>query len=238
MPPIRGVGAAARRQFHGGPIGARHTVHRGLIVEDQPATAAGLQQVLVSAFPGIDVCIAATLAQARALLREHAPELALVDLSLPDGSGAELIEHLAAVLPRCHRVVTTIFSDDVHLFPALRAGAHGYLLKDQPREQMAKALAGIVDGEPPLSPAIARRLLQVFQPAAVAHQTDRLTPRERETLALIAKGFKLPDVALQLGVTRNTAAGFIKAIYRKLNIGSRAEATLEAARRGLVRTEL
>lgn len=189
-------------------------------------------------FPGIEQRHAASLAEARECLQDFVPELALIDLGLPDGSGIEIIEALRERHPECCSVVTTLFSDDVHLFPALRAGAQGYLLKDQPREALVRAVSGIVQGEPPLSPAIARRLLGVFGPAAPHPEETRLTPRERETLTLIAKGYTLSEVAGQLGITRHTAAGNLKAIYRKLRVNSRAEATLEAARLGLVQAQL
>lgn len=206
----------------------------GWVVEDLKAPAQWLQEILAEAFPDLRVHHADSLANARTLLRQHPPDIALIDLGLPDGSGVELIRDLT---PRgCQCVVTTIYADDHHLFPALRAGACGYLLKDQPGDKVVHALRGIVAGEPPLSPVIAQRLLRVFgAPANPAERIDaRLSNRERETLTLIAKGFRLPEVAAQLGVSRNTAAGFIKAIYRKLDISSRAEATLEATRMGLV----
>ncbi|HVT35749.1 MAG TPA: response regulator transcription factor, partial [Nevskiaceae bacterium] len=163
-----------------------------IVVEDLPSSSHWLSQALAEAFPGIEVRNAASLSAARALLRAALPEIALIDLGLPDGSGVDLIAQLARSAPGCHCIVTTIFADDVHLFPALRAGAQGYLLKDQPREKIVQALQGIVAGEPPLSPVIARRLLSVFTPAPSAGEEANLTPRERETLTLIAKGCKLP----------------------------------------------
>ncbi len=212
-------------------------IRRGLVVEDHPETAGWLLSLLHEAFPGIDAQGAASLSEARALLARQPPDLALVDLDLPDGSGVDLIRELQRGHPACRCIVTTIYADDHHLFPALHAGASGYLLKDQAKARVLQALQGILSGEPPLSPAIAQRLLRVFA-APPAGPEDALSPRERETLTLIAKGYKLPEVASHLGVTRNTAAGYIKTVYRKLEISSRAEATLEAARLGLVRTEL
>lgn len=217
---------------------ANIVIQRGLVVEDLAPSADWLRRMLKQAFDGIDVCVAATLAEARERVEECRPQLALVDLGLPDGSGVDLIRELTRTLPDCLCVVTTIYADDQHLFPALRAGARGYLLKDQSQPRVLQALQGILSGEPPLSPAIAQRLLRVFATPEPAGGTDALSPRERDTLTLIAKGYKLPEVAEHLGVTRNTAAGYIKAVYRKLNVTSRAEATLEAARLGLVRTEL
>lgn len=205
-----------------------------LIVEDLPSSQDWLVAVLAIAFPDATVRLAASLAAARECIAQAAPDLALVDLGLPDGSGVDLILALRERAPGCACVVTTIYADDHHLFPALRAGATGYLLKDAPQQRLATQLRGIVEGEPPLSPAIARRLLQVFEPPPASEAAEHLSPRERETLVLIAKGYRLNEVAESLGVTRNTAAGYIKSVYRKLAVSSRAEATLAALRLGLV----
>lgn len=214
---------------------------RGLVVEDQPALTRWLAETLAEAFPGIAVEAAETLAAARGAVESQVPDIALVDLGLPDGSGIDLIRELAARHPGCHCIVTTIYADDQHLFPALRAGAAGYLLKDQPRDRTVQALRGIAAGEPPLSASIARRLLRVFGDETAARggaDAPKLTPRERETLTLIAKGFKIAEVAETLGVTRNTAHEFVKNVYRKLKIGSRAEAAVEATRLGLINPHL
>lgn len=216
-------------------IGPR--IRQALIVEDRPATCRALGRLLVDHFAGVEIKTAGSVAEAIARLDDWAPDLALIDLGLPDGSGVQIIEHLARTQPSCSRVVTTIFADDIHLFPALRGGANGYLLKDQPHDQLGRALTGILSGEPPLSPAIARRMLKVFSPESNEPE-EKLSPREREILALIAKGCRLREAAEQLGVTRNTAAGYLKSVYRKLDVGSRAEATLEAVRRGLVGTSI
>jgi DNA-binding NarL/FixJ family response regulator len=131
-------------------------------------------------------------------------------------------------------VVATIYDDDQHVFPALRAGAHGYVLKEQSREVLARLLTGIVSGEPPLSPSIARKMLRFFNPAPTPDDEAGLSPREEEVLRLIAKGYTLAAVGDLLKISRHTVAGYVKALYRKLNVTSRAEATLEAARRGIV----
>jgi DNA-binding NarL/FixJ family response regulator len=123
------------------------------------------------------------------------------------------------------------------VFPALRAGAHGYLLKEQSQELLANLLRGLVSGEPPLSPAIARKMLRFFSPPASETGTVALTPREQEVLRLISKGYKLAEVARMLEISRYTVGDYVKALYRKLNITTRAEATMEAARRGIVGPE-
>jgi DNA-binding NarL/FixJ family response regulator len=211
--------------------------HSGLVVEDLPEARAWLVDALAHAFPGIEIAEAQDLTSARAACAQRLPDIALVDLGLPDGSGQDLISELRNADHEVLSVVTTIFDDDRHLFGALRAGAEGYVLKDQSRDDLVEMLAGIHAGRPPLSPSIARKLLSVFQdePEAEAGPPDAvLTPREREVLTLIAKGYTVARVAEMLGITRNTAAGYVKLIYRKLNISSRAEATLEATRQGLI----
>ncbi|MDE2407590.1 MAG: response regulator transcription factor [Xanthomonadaceae bacterium] len=209
-----------------------------LLLEDLPDVAQWLTRLLQARFAGIQVTHAANLAEARRALQSATPaQLALVDLGLPDGDGTQLIRPLAQQWPHCTIVVTTLFGDDAHVFPALRAGAHGYLLKDQPEERLAAALDGILQGEPPLSPAIAQRLLRTFQSATgeLAPGVEILTLREREVLVLVSKGCRLPELADKLQISRHTVSDHLKSIYRKLNINSRAEATLEAARLGLVK---
>ncbi len=141
--------------------------------------------------------------------------------------------------PEAQSVVVTIHDDDDHLFPALQAGAFGYILKEQPRELITEQLQRISQGEPPLSPSIARRVIAYFAAtgqaagAARACRTCTLTDRESEVLLRVAKGFTLPEIGVQLGLSRHTIADYVKQIYRKLNVSSRAEAALEAQRLGL-----
>lgn len=219
-----------------------HNPRHGLIVEDLPDAAAWLTQALQQAFPDIAIVTAESLAEARACLAQLAPatppDIALIDLGLPDGNGVDLISEVSERFPSCACVITTIFADDSHLFPALRAGAQGYLLKDQPLDRTVRELRGISAGEPPLSPTIANRLLKVFNAEQGEAPATPLSTRETEALILISKGFKLTTVAEHMGITHNTAADYVKSVYRKLKISSRAEAALEAARMGLVRTTL
>lgn len=208
-------------------------IEHGLILEDHADAREWLAQAVVGAFSGIDLVSCVTVGDAITTADECALQLALVDLQLPDGSGIELIEHLNQHQPECLVIVATVYEDDTHLFSALRAGAHGYVLKDEPQESVRQMLHGIVAGRPALSPKIARRLLDHFRPEESVSQ-PALTEREEDVLALLAKGFTVKKVADLLEISPNTAAGYVKTIYRKLNISSRAEATLEASHRGLV----
>jgi DNA-binding NarL/FixJ family response regulator len=173
---------------------------------------------------------------------EHAFDLALIDLDLPDGSGVDVVGALHHHQPQALPVVVTIYDDDAHLFPALQAGAFGYLLKDQPTEVLVAQLLRLLDGEPQLSPPIARRVLAHFAsgvqpPRTLQHLAEdgvHLTVRETEVLQRVAKGYTLLEIAQQFGLSRHTVDHYVKQVYRKLNVSSRAEAALEAARRGLV----
>jgi DNA-binding NarL/FixJ family response regulator len=208
---------------------------RALVVDDLAASRQWLARALGLAFPGIGIAEAASLAEATACLAQSMPEIALIDLGLPDGSGVQLIERLQSPGAGTLCIVATVFDDDAHLFPALRAGAQGYVLKDQPPEALAEMLRGIADGQPPLSPSIARRLLRHFQPLPSAAPPAELTARETEVLRLVAKGYSAQQVADAFGLSRHTVTGYLKDIYRKLAVTTRAEATLEAARRGLIK---
>lgn len=205
-----------------------------LILDDVPDSQSWLRQALASVFSDITLHCVGNLAEAHAWLASHtAPDIALIDLGLPDGSGVEFIAELNRVSPHTLCIVASIFDDDEHLFPALRAGAQGYLLKDQPLAQIIELLRGVTEGRPPLSPGIARKMLGYFKPTPQRNQ-EQLTEREIEVLRLISKGMTLAESARILGISPNTTHGYVKNIYRKLNICSRAEATLSAQQLGLI----
>jgi DNA-binding NarL/FixJ family response regulator len=208
-------------------------VKRALVVEDLPTARDWLADIVVLAFPGVDVTTADSITHARKACEAVTFDLVLVDLHLPDGSGVDLIREISERSPSTDCVVATIYDDDGHLFPALQAGARGYLLKENDKQQLVTSLKGIVAGTPPLSPKIARRVLQHFH-APRSEGEPKLTPREIEVLTLAAKGLRVKEIAEHTGMSPHTAADHLKVIYRKLNVSSRAEAALEASRRGLV----
>lgn len=206
-------------------------VKHALIVEDLAETRDWLQQALALAFDDPDVTAVDSLAAARDALAVQRFDLALVDLGLPDGNGSELIAEIVRDTPKTIPVVTTIFDDDASLWASLRAGAQGYLLKQQPRAELVQLLQGILQGQPPLSPSVARRILANFHRPQVP---DDLSCRERQVLTLIARGFRISDVARDLGLSPHTVHGYVKSIYQKLGVSTRAEAALAASRHGLL----
>lgn len=222
-----------------------------LIVEDVPETGKWLRAVLQQAFGEIQTHLVMSCQHARDLLAQHHFNLALLDINLPDGSGIDLVTCVRQRCPDAYMVITTIFDDEEHILKALKAGAHGYLLKDLPDRLFIQKLRGILNGDPPLSPSISRRILQHFtevngsdSPAPTLDQVptaiithNHLSPREREVLILVAKGLNRNEVAQLLKLSTNTVARYIRDVYQKLDISSRAEAAVEACRMGLVSTD-
>ena len=216
-----------------------------LLLEDLPEIRAWLKALALQVFPDAQISEASRIHDALELVNAVRFDVAMLDLGLPDGSGVEVVQALREKQPEAQSVVVTIHEDDDHLFPALQAGAFGYLLKEQSREQLSEQLHRISQGEPPLLPSIARRVIQYFTTQARQQQhmsePDNVTPhvqltdRENEVLLRVAKGFTLPEIGVQLNLSRHTIADYVKQIYRKLNVSSRAEAALEAQRLGLFR---
>ena len=239
-----------------------------LIVEDNPVARSFLCRVVRESFSDANaITEAGDLETARQQINltggDHALrgadpfKLILVDLELPDGNGMELLAELAHY--PATKIVTTLYSDDDHLFPALQRGADGYLLKEDRFEVLVEELQKIVRGQPPLSPAIARRLLTHFRGVGDAQTPEaglmraagftttkppvqidkvpdheRLTPRESEVLTYLSKGFTIKEIASLMGIKWFTVNDHIKSIYKKLNVSSRAEAAVLASKQGLV----
>ncbi len=239
-----------------------------LILEDNPVARSFLCRVVRESFSdAIAITEAGDLESARRqigpLASRQEPvdpfKLILVDLELPDGNGMELLAELSKY--PATKIVTTLYSDDDHLFPALQCGADGYLLKEDRFEVLVEELQKIVRGQPPLSPAIARRLLTHFRhgPGGQAGDSspaplnsgfqssrpmpmgrgapldhERLTPRESEVLTYLSKGFTIKEIANLMGIKWFTVNDHIKSIYKKLNVSSRAEAAVLASKQGLV----
>lgn len=205
-----------------------------MIVEDVVETSQWLAEIAAGAFPGCEIGHADSVRGALARIQRSAPDVALIDLGLPDGSGIEVLRELRRTQPEALCVITTVMGDDANIVAALSVGANGYLLKEQPAERIRRQLSQLAEGIPALSPSIARRLMEHFQHTGPAANEDgELTAREKEVLAFISRGLRNIDVARQLGMAEATVATHLKSIYRKLGISSRAEASWHAARMGL-----
>ncbi len=207
-----------------------------LVVEDDGATRAYLLDAL-NRIPALQpVNFAVDVASGMRALDRYRPKLLLVDLGLPDGEGTQLIALAAKMEPRPEVLVISSLGDESHVVRALEAGASGYLLKDETPEAIGVAALKVLEGESPISPAIAVHLLKRFRPvAAPAPQEHPLSDREVDILKLIAKGLRHDEVADTLGLRYSTVVSYVRDIYRKLAVHSRTEALFEARQLGLLR---
>ncbi len=208
-----------------------------LIVEDNPDTRAWLVSCVQAAFAGLHIEVAQDVSSGSALLQAREFDLALIDLGLPDGSGLDLIRALSRQKTPCYIVVATIYDDDRNLFTALKAGARGYILKDQDRERIVSYLKGIRKNRQPLSPASSQRLIDHFNNQGAALAATALTRREIDVICMIGKGYSVEDTAVSLSLSPDTIKGYVKSIYAKLEVSNRAELTLKAIRLGIIESQ-
>jgi DNA-binding NarL/FixJ family response regulator len=158
-------------------------------------------------------------------LPREKPAVVLVDINLPGMNGIECIRRLKPVLPQTQFVMLTVYEDDNHIFKALAVGASGYLLKQTPRQMLLTALREVYAGGSPMSSSIARKVVQSFcRPMTGPGGAANLSPREQEVLELLARGFLYKEIADSLQLSVQTVNTYIRRIYEKLHVRSRAQA--------------
>lgn len=196
------------------------------IVEDNQGTRQSLVDLLTGD-TGLK-CLAAYATGEAALegIPKEKPDVALVDINLPGISGIECVARLKVKMPGLRVLMLTTYEEDDLIFNSLRAGASGYLLKDASPAELIAAIEQIHAGGAPMSMQIARKVVEHFHriPKPVS-EVDRLTKREQELLALLAKGYYYKEIAEQLGITLNTVRTHVHSIYEKLHVQTRTEAT-------------
>jgi DNA-binding NarL/FixJ family response regulator len=210
-------------------------------VDDDAGYRETLQQALASQAHLKLLWWSADLDAAMAQLNGPAPDVMLVDLGLPSGSGLQLIKAVRHVWPACDLIVVTVFADANSIVSAIKAGAVGYLLKSGGVDEIAAKIAMVQAGGSPISPAIARRLIDVMAlplgAASLGAEADpgevTLTPRELQVLQRTNKGFTVDEVAAQLAIAPATVRTYVKRTYAKLEVRSRTEAIYEARRQGI-----
>lgn len=214
--------------------------HSILIVEDDPS----YRETLAGAVSRTgDLCLAGVaddLPEGLRLLDALEPDVLLVDLGLPGGSGIEMIRRANERLPQCESMVVTIFGDDESVLHCIQAGATGYLLKDSHGFDIVQQIRLLCSGGSPISPAIARRLLTRLggrdcDREEAAPMRGSLSQQEQAVLTMSAKGYNYEEMAGLMGVSRHTVATYVKRIYHKLQVHSKTEAVYEARKLGLVR---
>ncbi|MER6271867.1 response regulator [Streptomyces sp. NPDC001797] len=212
---------------------------RVVVADDQTVVREGIV-MLLGLLPGVKVVGAAGDGEeAVRLVAELSPDVVLMDLRMPRCDGVEATRRIRSEYPGTQVVVLTTFADDESLFPALRAGARGYLTKDAGGDEIVRAVESVLSGDAGLSPSIQRRLLERLsqpEPAPVATEApDGLTARETEVLVLIAEGFTNQEIARKLHVSTATVKTHINNLFAKTGLKDRAQAVRYAYGKGMVR---
>jgi DNA-binding NarL/FixJ family response regulator len=208
---------------------------RVMIVEDDGGTRQGLE-LLIDRAPGFR-CVAA-FASAEALLQQtrgERPHVVLVDIRLPGMPGTELVAHLRALDPAVAILMLTAYSDDDKVFTAICNGAQGYLLKNTPPTHLLDAIRDAWNGGSPISPGIARKVLDAFRKLERQHrQPSDLKPIEVRLLGLLADGHTYETAGRQLNMSINTVRSYIRSTYEKLQVHSKSAAVSKAMRSGIL----
>jgi DNA-binding NarL/FixJ family response regulator len=180
--------------------------------------------------------LASTVADAMTRFAEEQPDLLLVDMQLPDGSGLDLVTK-ASETSTSKIMLLTVLADRKSVLAAFESGAHGYLLKDTPADQIRRNIHAVIEGESPVSPAAASHILALFRrdPKDVDEARDLPTTREREILQMISKGLSYAETAAALGISVHTVGDHIKSIYKKLAVNSKGEAIFEGRQKGWIK---
>ncbi|MFG2596083.1 response regulator [Streptomyces sp. NPDC048462] len=215
---------------------------RVVVADDQSVVREGIV-MLLGLLPGIEVIGSAKDGEeAVALVAEHSPDVVLMDLRMPRCDGVEATRRIRKDYPATQVVVLTTFAEDDSLFPALRAGARGYLTKDAGGDEIVRAIEAVLSGEAGLSPAVQRRLLEQvttgpLPPAGAGEPElpDGMTPREAEVLVLIAEGMSNAEIARGLHISQATVKSHINNLFAKAGLRDRAQAVRYAYVRGLAR---
>jgi DNA-binding NarL/FixJ family response regulator len=207
-----------------------------LIVDDHPLFRKGLR-VMLEAMHDMEVVGEATTAQeAIKLASEMQPDIVLMDLQLPGGSGLDATREITQVSPHIRVLVVTLFEDDDSIFTALRSGARGYILKDTKEEMMMRAVRTVSSGEAIFSEAIAAHLIDYFSSSKklIPRGTfPELTRREDQILELIAKGFSNQGISENLSISLKTVRNHVSNIFSKLQVADRVQAVIKARETGL-----
>ena len=214
---------------------------RVVLLEDDTNTRTFFE-ACVTAHPMLALAASfATLTEARTWFETNTADVLLTDLSLPDGHGLSLIRDVAQRHPACEILVVSVFGDEESVLACVEAGAVGYIHKDSRPADVAQVILDVKHGASPISPMIARRLLERLRQAAarpavpVAPDSHGvLTGRESEVLELVARGYAYAEIARLQGISMHTVQSHIKHLYAKLAVHSRSEAVFEASRMGLL----
>ena len=208
-----------------------------LLVDDHAVVRQGVAAFLAVQPDLLVVAEAESGAEAVKLAAQHAPDVILMDLIMPEMDGVEATRRVKNISPRSQVVILTSHHDDVHIFPAIRAGALSYVLKDIKMDELVETVRRAAAGEATLHPRVAARVIQEVRGNRVEdiNPFTELTEREMDTLQLIAQGLSNAEIAAQLVISENTVKGYVSNVLGKLHLADRTQAAVYAWREGIVR---
>lgn len=207
-----------------------------LLADDHNVLRQGIAQMLDEQ-PDMRVVAQADNGKAAVrLARSHKPDIALLDISMPEMDGVEAARRISTELPDTGVIILTMYRRDDYVFEAIKAGANGYLLKEVGLDELLSAIRAVADGEAVLDPAMAVRVLAELRQPKAAKPTEEpdLADRDVEILQLVAKGHTNQQIATQLALAEKTVRNRLSQIFRQLHLKNRTEAALYAIREGLV----
>ena len=210
---------------------------RAILADDHAVVRQGIRRFLEED-PAIAVVgEASDGAEAVRLVEEVGPDVAVLDIRMPEVSGVEAARRIKDRFPDTRVLVLTAYDDDPYVFALLEAGADGYVLKTASADELVDAVRTVHGGESALSPEVASKVVRQAtgrQPAGAAEQVEPLTPREIDVLRRVAKGMTNREVGRELGISHRTVQGHLASVYDKLQVNSRTEAVTEALKRGWI----
>lgn len=219
---------------------AKPTPLRIGMVEDKPLLRVGVRRTLEEE-PSWKVTFEADSVAAARMRPSEAPDVLLLDLGLPDGNGLDLIAEYTALGSKV--IIFSVLGDELNVVTAIERGAAGYLLKDASPDEMRAAIRDVANGGAPLTPSVAAHLLKRMRrqdgaatPELPGSGLSALTPRERDVLMALARGYSYDETAQLLGISRHTVGHHVKQIYGKLAVNSRSQAVFEAVQAGWLRS--
>ena len=197
------------------------------IVDDDKDMRASLATLIRSAS---SLKLAGSYASAEIALEEipkRPPDVVLMDINMPGMAGIECVRRLKALVPAVQFLMLTVYEDGDSLFSSLKAGASGYLLKRTSSAQLLDAVRDVHSGGSPMSPQLARRVVQYFSNPQGASSVSHLSPGERQFLQLLAKGYVYKEIAEHMGISTDTVRYYVRTVYEKLHVHSRTEAVVK-----------
>jgi len=210
---------------------------RVLLADDHAVVRKGIRQFLDEAGDIEVVAEADDGAEALRLVEEHQPDVAVLDIRMPEVTGVEATRRIKAHFPHVRVLILTSYDDDPYVFALLQAGADGYVLKTASGDELVRAVQTVHRGESALSPEIASKVVRQAmsgRPEGAAEQIEALTARELDVLRLAAQGMTNRQIGRELGISHRTVQGHLQSVYGKLDVYSRTEAVTEALRRGWI----